>query len=226
MVGAVTRCLSAQRALVDVGLRLLGVHQPGQPLAGRLDLLGPGRRGGLGVAGDPAGEQRRQLVAVQRPPGADRARLLVVEVGQPAGQVGPVAQLDQQPLQLEAAAQQQLQGERHLGGEGDALAQLLEPPGDGRGLGRVPAEVVGGPQVEGVGVDHQPQEDLEVLDELGVARVGAAQARLLARLAAPVGQQPLQQPPLGEHGLAELGAGGHGPTSSIGPARLNSINRR
>jgi hypothetical protein len=178
------------------------------------------------VAGDATGEQWRQLVAVQRPPGADRARGLVVQVGQPAGQVGPVAQLDQQPLQLEAAAQQDLEGERHLGGEGDALAQLVQPPGDGRGLGRVAAEVVGGPQVEGVGVGHQPQEDPEVLDELGVARVGAAQARLLAGVAAPVGQQPLQQPPLAEHGLAELGARGHWATSSIGIGRLNSINRR
>ena len=88
--------------------------------------------------------------------------------------------------------------------------QLLQPPGDGRGLGRVPAEVVGGPQVQGVGVDHQPQEDLEVLDELGVAGVGAAQARLLAGVAAPVDEQPFQQPPLPEHGLAQLGARGHG----------------
>jgi hypothetical protein len=85
---------------------------------------------------------------------------------------------------------------------------------------------VGGPQVQGVGVDHQPQEDLEVLDELGVAGVRAAQARLLARLAAPVDQQAFQQPPLAEHRLAQLGARRHGPTSSIGPARLNSINRR
>jgi len=85
---------------------------------------------------------------------------------------------------------------------------------------------VGGPQVQGVGVDHQPQEDLEVLDELGVARVRAAQARLLAGVAASVAQQPLEQPPLGEHGLAELGARGHGATSSFGIGRLNSINRR
>jgi hypothetical protein len=119
-----------------------------------------------------------------------------------------------------------LQGERDLGGEGDALAQLLQPPGDGRGLPGVAGEAVGGAQLEGVGVDHQPEEDLEVLDELGVAGIGAAQAGLLARLAPPVHQQPLDQPPLGEHGLAELRARGQGATSSIGPARLNSINRR
>ena len=57
--------------------------------------------------------------------------------------------------------------------------------GDGRGLGRVAAEVVGGPRGQGVGLDHQPQEDLEVLDELGVARVG------LRRLgSSPVSRRP------------------------------------
>jgi hypothetical protein len=104
--------------------------------------------------------------------------------------------------------------------------QLLQPPLDGRGLLGVPAEAVGGPQVQRVGVHDQPQEDLEVLHELGVAGVGAAQAGLLAGLAPAVDQQPLDQPPLGEYGLAELGAGRHGPPSSVGPTGLNSINRR
>jgi hypothetical protein len=69
--------------------------------------------------------------------------------------------------------------------------------------------------VQGVGVHDQAQEDLEVLDELGVAGVRAAQAGLLARVTPPADQQPLQQATLGEHGLAEGGAGRHGTTSSI-----------
>jgi len=142
---------------------------------------------------------------------------------QPPGQIGPVAQVDEEPLQLEAAAQQQLEGERDVGGQGDALAQLLQPPVDGRGLPRVAGEAVGGPQVQGVGVHHQPQEDLEVLDELGVAGVRAAQAGLLAGVAPPPDQQPLQQPTLLEHGLAEGGAGRQGTTSSVGAARRDSI---
>ena len=47
--------LERPAGLDGLGLRLLGVHQPGQPLAGRLDLLRPHRLGTLGMTGDPPG---------------------------------------------------------------------------------------------------------------------------------------------------------------------------